>query len=101
MANFYRGVVSNLPQYNFDHTHDLARSFRMPGSTNLKHPADPKIVTIREHHSERIYSHDEIIDASIAATAKEGAVKIAPVDVDSVTQKVDLDLIHTPVLTDS
>ena len=73
----------------------------MPGSTNLKHPADPKIVTIREHHSERIYSHDEIIDASIAATAKEGAVKIAPVDVDSVTQKVDLDLIHTPVLTDS
>ena len=95
VANFYRGVVSNLPQYNFDHTHDLARSFRMPGSTNLKDPADPKIVTIREHHSERIYSHDEIIDASIAATAKERAVKIAPVDVDSVTQKVDLDLMSS------
>ena len=95
VANFYRGVVSNLPQYNFDHTHDLARSFRMPGSTNLKDPADPKIVTIREHHSERIYSHDEIIDASIAASAKERAVKIAPVDVDSVTQKVDLDLMSS------
>lgn len=95
VANFYRGVVSNLPQYNFDHTHDLARSFRMPGSTNLKNPANPKIVTIREHHSERIYSHDEIIDASIAATAKERAVKIAPVDVDSVTQKVDLDLMSS------
>lgn len=95
VANFYRGVVSNLPQYNFDHTHDLARSFRMPGSTNLKDPANPKIVTIREHHSERIYSHDEIIDASIAATAKERAVKIAPVDVDSVTQKVDLDLMSS------
>ena len=95
VANFYRGVVSNLPQYNFDHTHDLARSFRMPGSTNLKHPAHPKIVTIREQHSERIYSHDEIIDASIAATAKERAVKIAPVDVDSVTQKVDLDLMSS------
>lgn len=95
VANFYRGVVSNLPQYNFDHTHDLARSFRIPGSTNLKNPANPKIVTIREHHSERIYSHDEIIDASIAATAKERAVKIAPVDVDSVTQKVDLDLMSS------
>jgi hypothetical protein len=92
VANFYRGVVSNLPQYNFDHTHDLARSFRMPGSTNLKNPADPKIVTIREHHSERIYSHDEIIDASIAATSKERAVKIAPVDIDDNNLDVDLDL---------
>jgi hypothetical protein len=92
VANFYRGVVSDLPQYNFDHTHDLARSFRMPGSTNLKVPSDPKVVMIREHHGERIYSHDEIIDASIAAVSKERAVKIAPVDIDNANLEVDLEL---------
>ena len=92
VANFYRGLFSNLPQYNFDHTQDLARSFRMPGSTNLKDPKNPKVVSVREFHSERIYSHDEIIDASIAATSKERAVKIAPVDIDDDNLDVDLDL---------
>ena len=92
VANFYRGVVSSLPQFNFDHTQDLARSFRMPGSTNLKDPANPKDVSVRALYSERIYSHDEIIDASIAATTKERAVKIAPVDVDAITQNVDINL---------
>ena len=92
VANFYRGLVSNLPQYNFDHTQDLARSFRMPGSTNLKDPKNPKVVSVRELHSERIYSHDEIIDASVSVAAKERAVKIASVDVDDVNLDVDLDL---------
>ena len=92
VANFYRGLVSNLPQYNFDHTQDLARSFRMPGSTNLKDPTNPKFVSVRELHSERIYSHDEIIDASVSVAAKERAVKIASVDVDDVNLDVDLDL---------
>ena len=91
VANFYRGLVSNLPQYNFDHTQDLARSFRMPGSTNLKDPTNPKVVSVRELHSERIYSHDEIIDASVSVAAKERAVKIASVDVDDVNLDVDLD----------
>jgi hypothetical protein len=92
VANFYRGLVSNLPQYNFDHTQDLARSFRMPSSTNLKDPTNPKLVSVRELHSERIYSHDEIIDASVSVAAKERAVKIASVDVDDVNLDVDLDL---------
>ena len=92
VANFYRGLVSNLPQYNFDHTQDLARSFRMPGSTNLKDPSNPKVVSVRELHSERIYSHDEIIDASISVAAKERAVKIATVDIDDDNVRVDLDL---------
>ena len=92
VANFYRGVASNFPEFNFDHTQDLARSFRMPGSTNLKDPANPKIVSVRELHSERIYSHDEIIDASVSVAAKERAVKIASVDVDDVNLDVDLDL---------
>ena len=92
VANFYRGVVSNLPQYNFDHTQDLARSFRMPGSTNLKDPANPKAVSVRELHVERIYSHDEIIDASISVATKERAVKIANVDVHDSNVHVDLDL---------
>jgi hypothetical protein len=92
VANFYRGVVSNLPQYNFDHTQDLARSFRMPGSTNLKDPSNPKIVSVREFHSHRVYSHDEIIDASIAATVKERAVKIAQVDIDDSDTVVNLEL---------
>jgi hypothetical protein len=92
VANFYRGVASNFPEFNFDHTQDLARSFRMPGSTNLKDPANPKIVSVRELHSERIYSHDEIIDASVSIAAKERAVKIASVDVDDVNLDVDLDL---------
>ena len=92
VANFYRGLVSNLPQYNFDHTQDLARSFRMPGSTNLKDPSNPKVVSVRELHSERIYSHDEIIDASISVAAKERAVKIATVDIDDDNVRVDLNL---------
>ena len=92
VANFYRGLVSNLPQYNFDHTQDLARSFRMPGSTNLKDPANIKMVSVREFHCERIYSHDEIIDASVSVATKERAVKIANVDVDDVNLDVDLDL---------
>jgi len=92
VANFYRGVASNFPEFNFDHTQDLARSFRMPGSTNLKDPANPKIVSVRELHSERIYSHDEIIDASVSVAAKERAVKIANVDVDDVNLDVDLEL---------
>ena len=92
VANFYRGVVSNLPQYNFDHTQDLARSFRMPGSTNLKDPANPKAVSVRELHVERIYSHDEIIDASISVATKERAVKIANVDVHDSNVHVDLGL---------
>lgn len=95
VANFYRGVVSNLPQYNFDHTQDLARSFRIPGSTNLKDPSNPKMVSVRELHSERIYSHDEIIDASIATSAKERAVKIAPVTADGITKMVDLELMKS------
>ena len=92
VANFYRGLVSNLPQYNFDHTQDLARSFRMPGSTNLKDPTNPKLVSVRELHTERIYSHDEIIDASVSVAAKERAVKIANVDVDDINLDVNLDL---------
>ena len=92
VANFYKGVASCFPEFNFDHTQDLARSFRMPGSTNLKDPANPKVVSVRAFHSERIYTHDEIIDASSSTATKERAVKIAPIDVDSATQKVNLDL---------
>ena len=92
VANFYRGVASNFPEFNFDHTQDLARSFRMPGSTNLKDPVNPKIVSVRELHSDRIYSHDEIIDASVSVAPKERAVKIANVDVDDVNLDVDLGL---------
>lgn len=92
VANFYRGVITNLPQYTFDHTQDLARSFRMPGSVNLKDVNNPKTVNIREIHSERVYSHDDIIGASIAGVTKERAVKIAQVDIEDANLDVDLNL---------
>ena len=92
VANFYRGVIANLPQYQFDHTQDLARSFRMPGSTNLKDLKNPKLVEVRTIHNERTYSHDEIIDVSIAAIAKERAIKVAQVDINDSNLDVDLEL---------
>lgn len=92
VANFYRGVSTNLPQYNFDHTHDLARSFRMPGSTNLKDPLNPQRVEIREHYRERTYSHDDIINASVVTPPKERAVKIANDVTENENSEVDLEL---------
>jgi Primase C terminal 2 (PriCT-2) len=94
VADFYRGVEASLPQYKFDRTQDLARSFRMPGSTNLKEIADPRQVQIREIWSDRIYSHEDISQMSISAISKERAVRITAPDVDSNVQKVDLQLME-------
>lgn len=45
--------------FTTDSTWDLARVFRIPGTFNVKDPADPKPVTIIEHHDERRYNPED------------------------------------------
>ncbi len=45
--------------WTVDKTHDLARVFRLPGTQNVKDPANPKPVTIIEHFDERRYDPDD------------------------------------------
>lgn len=44
VADFYQGFADYALPFAFDHTHDLARVFRVPGFTNLKDPTIPQIV---------------------------------------------------------
>ena len=92
VADFYRGVAADLPDYSFDPTKDLARTFRMPGFSNLKEPANPKPVTLLKLNQDRSYTLEQIVDVSVSAIPKERAIQIAATNPDEITAKLNLEM---------
>lgn len=91
VADFHRGVCQQLPQYQFDSTQDLARAFRVPETINLKNPQSPLPVMIREMNS-RVYSQQEILDASAVTPLSNALVKVSTLDSQFSDSDVDLEL---------
>jgi hypothetical protein len=94
VANFYRGVAEELPQFQFDSTQDLARSFRMPGSVNLKDINNPLQVTIREIHN-RSYTLNDIHEMGVPTVGKQRPIQISNVSSDDLTQSIDMNLMSS------
>ena len=73
IANFYKGVARDLPQYQFDATQDIARVFRAPGTFNLKDVGNPKEVTIvQDNGATRVYSHEDVLSVSASSNQHQG-----------------------------
>ncbi len=94
VADFYRGVAAELPEYSFDPTKDLARTFRMPGFSNLKDSANPKPVTLLEIHTDRVYTLDQIVSVSVSAIPKERAVQLKSTNPEDITSKLNLHMMQ-------
>jgi hypothetical protein len=52
-------IQANAKGWNLDSVADLRRVLRLPGSTNIKDPDNPKPVKVLEHHSERRYNPED------------------------------------------
>lgn len=70
-----QAAAHDVGKWDVDATHDLARVFRVPGSFNVKDPANPKPVTIIEHHDERRYNPGDI-EAAIPGDLSDYAVEL-------------------------
>ncbi len=65
VKNLYRGFAVHALPYEFDATHDLSRGLRVPGTYNLKDPANPIPVEVLECNPDRRYSVEQVRNASV------------------------------------
>lgn len=95
ISNFYRGVASQLPQFSFDATHDLARMFRAPDSYNLKDVNNPLLVSVLVNHaSARRYSHDDVISVSVESGSRKPLQPLVPESTSGVDIPIDVELLE-------
>jgi hypothetical protein len=71
---------ANKHGWTLDHTHDLARLLRIPGTTNAKDPGRPRTVTVLAHGGRR-YSREELLARAgeAGAVALTAAARTGPV----------------------
>ncbi len=95
VANFYKGVARDLPQYSFDATQDIARVFRAPATYNLKDPNNPRLVSIISDRSgERVYKQEEILAVSATRSSTKGRESIIKINDTQSDGNIDVELLQ-------
>ena len=76
VADFYQGFADYAMPFVFDHTHDLARVFRVPGFTNLKDPSNPQIVEALYINTDQKHTLEGITSVSTSRYKPKDATSI-------------------------